>query len=139
MSLAGGAALIVSPFLPWLRIGDVALAGIPDPAGFFVLALGIVAVVMSLASIATRRKAPYALLLVGVAACTTLMVVWRTGPATVARRALARAEAVSLVDNVPMVRVPPVGVAAGLYVGIAGSLAVAAAILAGRGRDKQDR
>ena len=127
LAVIGGAALSAAPFLPWLRMGDVALAGIPDPAGFFVLALGVVAVVVSLVSIARRQSAPYVLLLIGLAACTTLVVVWRTGPATIADRARARAEAVALVDNVAMQPVPPVGVAAGLAVGIGAAAIVALA------------
>ena len=39
LSLIGSIALAASAFLPWLRLGNVGLPGIPDPAGFFVLAV----------------------------------------------------------------------------------------------------
>ena len=64
-------------------------------------------------------------LVVGV--CLTLAVVWLTGPATIADRAQARAQAVALVDNVPMQPVPPVGVGVGLILGLAGAATIAAA------------
>jgi hypothetical protein len=135
LALIGGAALATSPFLPWVRIGSVLMKGIPDPAALFVLALGLAALVVSVVSAISRRRAPYALLLIGLAALTTLAVVWRTGPAAVALRAQARAEAVALVDNVPVQPVPAVSAAAGLYVGIAGALLVAVVGISGGRRD----
>jgi hypothetical protein len=68
-------------------------------------------------------------MLVGLAALTTLIVVWRSGAATVADRVQARAEAMALVDNVPVQPAPPVGVGFGLLVGLAGAVSVAAVSL----------
>ena len=127
LALVGGIALAVSVFLPWLRLGDIGLAGIPDPAGFSVLALGVLGLLLSLVGILTRRDTRPGIVLVGLAGLTTLAVVWLTGPATIADRAQARAEAVALVDNVPAQPVPPVGVGIGLIVGIAGAATIAAA------------
>lgn len=127
LALVGSVALAAATFLPWLRLGEVGLAGIPDPAGFFVLALGVVGLLLSLVSILTRRDMRPGLVLVGLAGLTTLAVVWLTGPATIADRAQARAEAVALVDNVPAQPVPPVGVGFGLIVGIAAAAAIGAA------------
>jgi hypothetical protein len=137
MSFAGGLALVASAFLPWLRIGDVALAGVPDPAGFFILTLGLVAVAIALIAAVLRPLPPFVLMLAGVAAVTALVVVWRTGPETVAYRALARAEAVALVDSVPVQPVPPVHVGAGVFVGMAGGLAVVVSGVVGRRRGQQ--
>lgn len=127
LALVGCVALVAAAFLPWLRLGDLGLAGIPDPAGFFVLALGVLGLLLSLVSILTRRDTRPGLVLVGLAGLTTLAVVWFTGPATIADRAQARAEAVALVDNVPIQPVPPVGVGVGLVLGLAGAVTIAAA------------
>jgi hypothetical protein len=131
LSLLGCVALVASAFLPWLRLGDVGLPGVPDPAGFFVLGLAILGVLLSGIGIVTRRGTREALLLVGLAALTTLVVVWLTGPATIADRAQARAEAIALVDNAPAQPVPMVGVGAGLVLGLAGAATIAAVGLAG--------
>jgi hypothetical protein len=137
MSFAGGLALVASAFLPWLRIGDVPLAGVPDPAGFFILGLGVAAVVIALIAAVLRPLPPFVVMLAGVAAVSALAVVWRTGPETVAYRALARAEAVALVDSVPVQPVPPVHVGAGVFVGMAGGLAVVLAGVVGRRRGQR--
>jgi hypothetical protein len=131
VSLVGSAAMAVSAFLPWLRVGDVSLAGIPDPAGFFVVAVGVLGVVLSAAGLLSRRDPRYLLVLAGLAGVTTLGVVWRSGPATVAERAQARAEAISIVDNVPLQQVPPVRTGTGLFVGLAGAIAVTGVGLTG--------
>ena len=133
LSLIGSIALAASAFLPWLRLGDVGLPGIPDPAGFFVLALGIVSLLLSGSAVFTRRDVRPWLVLVGLAGLTTLLVVWRTGPATIADRALSRAEAVSIVDGVAIQPVPPVGVGLGLVLGLVGAAAVAAGGAGGGG------
>jgi hypothetical protein len=132
LSLAGGLAIVVSAFLPWLRVGDVTIAGTPDPAGYFVLALGVASVIASLASSSARKAFPFLMMLAGIAAITTLAVVWRNGPGTVGDRALARAEALALVDNVPMEAPPPVGVGAGVFLGIGGGVVVTTAGLLAR-------
>jgi hypothetical protein len=128
-SIVGALAVAASPLLPWLRVGDVGLRGIPDPAGIFVLALGVVCLILSLAVAPRRKRHPFAQLLAAVAAVTTLAVVWRTAPGTVADRAQAHAQAVALVDNVPVAPVPPVSAGIGIFVGVAGGLVVATAAL----------
>jgi hypothetical protein len=131
LSLLGSALVAGSAFLPWLRIGDIGLAGVPDPAGFFVLGLGLLGLLLSAVSLLTPRDSRQALVLIGLAGLTTLLVVWQTGPATVADRALARAQAVALVDNLPVEPVPPITVGAGLLLGLLGAATVAGVGLAG--------
>ena len=131
LPLVGSVALTASALLPWLRLGDVGLAGVPDPAGYFVLVLGVVGVCLSVIRILTRRDTGQWLMLVGLAALTTLVVVWRTGPQTVADRAQAHAEAVAIVDNVPAPPVPVVGIGYGLMLGLAGAATIAVAGLTG--------
>jgi hypothetical protein len=136
LSLAGGTALALSAFLPWLRLGDVGLAGIPDPAGFFVLGLGLLGIVLSVVGLRGRRETRQMLVLVGIAALTTLVVVWRTGPATITERAQVRAEAVALVDNVPAVPVPPAAVGIGLLMGLVSATAITVVGLTGVWTDR---
>ena len=129
--LVASLALAAAAFLPWLRLGDVGLAGVPDPAGFFVLALGVLGVALSLMRLLARSDTRRWLMLVGMAGLTVLIVVWRTGPETIADRAQAHAEAVALVDNVPMQPVPAVRLGLGLWLGLAGSAALLVAGLSG--------
>lgn len=131
VSLFGCLALVAATFLPWLQLGDIGFPGIPDPAGYFVLGLGVLGVLLSSVGLFTRRGTQQALLLVGLAGLTTLAVIWMTGPATIADRAQARAEAVALVDNVPAQPVPAVGVGVGLILGLAAAATIAAVGLAG--------
>ena len=131
VALIGSVALAAAAFLPWLRLGEVRLPGIPDPAGFFVLGLGVLGSLLSGVGIITRRNTRQALVLVGLAGLTTLVVVWLRGPATIADRAQARAEAIALVDNVAIQPVPTVRIGTGLLLGIAASSIVAAVGLIG--------
>ncbi|MFN7984867.1 MAG: hypothetical protein U0Q11_23740 [Vicinamibacterales bacterium] len=131
LPLVASLALAASAFLPWLRLGDVGLAGVPDPAGFFVLALGVLGAVLSLMRLFARRDTRRWLMLIGLAGLTVLIVVWRTGPVTIADRAQAHAEAIALVDNVPMTPVPAVHLGIGLMLGLVSSAAVLAAGLNG--------
>ena len=124
LSLIGSIALAASAFLPWFRLEDVGLAGIPDPAGFFVLGLGLFGVILSLIRVFLRRDTRQWLALVGLAGLTTLVVVWQTGPRTIEDRAQAHAEAVAIVDNVTAQPVPAVGVGYGLLLGLAGAAVV---------------
>jgi hypothetical protein len=125
VALAGSLALAASPFLPWMRLGNVGLRGIPDPAGFFVLALGVLGVMLSLVGMIRSRDLRKWVGLVGLGALTALLVIWRTGPTTIADRAQARAEALAIVDNVPIQPVPAVRLGVGLYLGLAAAAVIA--------------
>jgi hypothetical protein len=127
VSLIGSVALAGSGFMPWLRLGDVGLPGVPDPAGFFVLGAGLLGAALSSAGLFSKRDTRQILVLAGLAGLTTLIVVWRSGPVTVAERAQARADAIAIVDNVPAPAVPVVGTGYGLFVGLAGAALIAAA------------
>jgi hypothetical protein len=127
VALIGSAVVTGAAFMPWFHVGVVGLPGIPDPAGYFVAAMGLTGVGLSAVGWKTPRDTRQGLVLAGLAALTTLAVAWQVGPATIASRAQARAEAVALVDNVRLEPVPPVGASAGLFGGMVGAAAVAGA------------
>ncbi len=127
VALLGSVVVTGAAFMPWFHVGEVGLPGIPDPAGYFVAAMGLTGAGLSVAGLKTPRDTRQGLVLAGLATLTTLAVVWQVGPATIASRAQARAEAVALVDNVRVEPVPPVGASAGLFAGMLGAAAVAAA------------
>lgn len=127
-SLAGAAAgvlLAASAFLPWFRVGSVTLAGVPDPAGYFVLAIGVIAVIAAGAGIFLKREPRRELLLVGIAGVTALAVVWWVAPSTLADRAQARAEAIAIVDQVPLVPPPAIRLGYGVPVGLLAAVVLA--------------
>jgi hypothetical protein len=130
LSLIASAALVSSAFLPWLWLGDVRIAGIPDPAGYFVAASGLVGLILGALGLAARRYTGPGLFLVGLAGATTLALVWITGPSTISERAEQHAQAVALVDNVAVQPPPPVTVGAGLIAGMAAACLTMAAGLA---------
>ncbi len=127
LALLGSVVVTGAAFMPWFHVGVVGLAGIPDPAGYFVAAMGVTGVGLAVVGLRTRRDTRQGLVLAGLAAITTLAVAWQVGPATIASRAQARAEAVALVDNLSVEPVPPVGASVGLFGGMAGAAAMAAA------------
>lgn len=131
LALLGSVAVTGAAFMPWFHVGTIGLPGVPDPAGYFVAAMGLTAAGLSVVGLRTARDTRQGLVLAGLATLTTLAVAWQVGPATIASRAQARAEAVALVDNVSVETVPPVGVSAGLFGGMAGAAAVVAAGLSG--------
>ena len=131
LALLGSVVVTGAAFLPWFHVGVVGLPGVPDPAGYFVAAMGLTGAGLSVVGLRTRRDTRQGLVLAGLATLTTLVVAWQVGPATIASRAQARAEAMALVDNVRVDPVPPVGASVGLFGWMLGAAAVAAAGLTG--------
>jgi len=68
IAVSAGVMLIVSAFLPWMTVGEVPLGGVPDAAGWWILGLGVLAVLLAVLSIWTRKNSRHPLLLVGLAA-----------------------------------------------------------------------
>ncbi len=131
LALLGSVVVTGAAFMPWFHVGVVGLPGVPDPAGYLVAAMGATGVGLSVVGLRTRRDTRQGLVLAGLAAMTTLAVAWQVGPAAIASRAQARAEAVALVDNLNVEPVPPVGASVGLFGGMVGAAAMAAAGLTG--------
>jgi hypothetical protein len=119
---AAGSLLAVSSFLPWMFLGDIKIGGVPDPAGFWILALGILAVTLSGLSIWTRKNSRHPLLVVGLAAFAITFLGYEWLSRSVRDAAWARAQAHAIVDNVPMQTPPDMAVGLGIYLGVAAAI-----------------
>ena len=114
---AAGVVLIVSAFLPWMRIGDVALGGVPETAGLWILGLGTLAVLLAGLSIWTRKNSRHPLLLVGLAAFAIMFLGYQWMSRTVRDAAWAQARASEIVNGVPAGAAPDATIGPGIYLG----------------------
>jgi hypothetical protein len=121
---SAGVLLSVSAFLPWMMLGDVSLGGIPDPAGWWILGLGVLAVLLAGLSIWTRKNSRHPLLLVGLTAFAILFLGYQWMSRSVRNSAWAQTQARAIVENVPVGTPPDTAVGVGIYLG-----AVAATVL----------
>jgi hypothetical protein len=115
---SAGVLLIASAFLPWMRLGDVSLGGVPDPAGWWILGLGMLAVLLAGLSIWTRKNSRHPLLLVGLVAFAVLFLGYQWMSRTVTNSAWAQTQARAIVENIPAAAAPETSVGAGLYLGL---------------------
>ena len=113
--VAAGVMLIVSAFLPWMRIGDVPLGGVPEAAGLWILGLGALAVLLAGLSIWTRKNSRHPLLLVGLAAFAIMFLGYQWMSRTVRDAAWAQARASEIVNGVPSGAPPDAIVGPGIY------------------------
>src|SRR5438034_3271839 len=116
-----GIALAVSAFLPWVRVGDVNLAGVPDTTALWIVALGVLATVLATLSLITRKNSRHPLLLIGLVALGLMFLSWELAPRAVAERALTRSQALAIVENTPFASAPPAVVGIGIYLGLIAS------------------
>jgi len=114
-----GVLLVVSAFVPWMHVGDVSLGGLPDTAGWWILGLGVVAVVLAGLSIVTRKNSRHPLLLVGLAAFAIMFLGYQWMSRTVRDAAWAQAQAQAIVNDIPAGQAPRTAVGLGIYLGIA--------------------
>jgi len=121
-----GIVLAISAFLPWIRVGDTVLNGVPEVAAIWVAGLGLLASVLALLSLITRRNSRHPLLIIGLFALGIMFLSWRILPRTVGERALTVSQAFAIVENTP-VRVTPEALAgSGIYLGLAASAVLVA-------------
>ncbi len=123
--LIAGIVLAASVFLPWVIVGDVTIVGFPETTALWVLGFGIVAAVLALLSLVTRKNSRHPLLLVGLMALGLTFLSSRLLPRAVADQALMRAQAQAIVDDFPADDVPNATVGVGLYLGLLASFAIA--------------
>lgn len=122
LALLAGALLAVSAFMPWVRVGDTAVGGLPGLAGFWILALGLIAVLLASLSIYTRRNSRHPLLLVGLIALGILFLAYQWLERSAHDQAWARAQALAIVDDVQAPPVPTAAIGAGVYLGLGASV-----------------
>ena len=115
---SAGVLLAVSAFVPWMYVGDVSLGGLPDTAGWWILGLGSLAVLLAVLSIVTRKNSRHPLLLVGLTAFAIMFLGYQWMSRTVRDAAWAQAQAQAIVNDVPAGAPPPTAIGLGIYLGI---------------------
>jgi hypothetical protein len=120
--VVAGLALILSSFLPWMFLGETRVGGVPDPAGFWVLGLGVLAVTLGALSIWTRKNSRHPLLVVGLAALAITFLGYQWLSRSVRESAWARSQAEAIVGNTTAHPPPPTVVGLGIYLGIASAV-----------------
>jgi hypothetical protein len=119
---AAGLLLIVSAFFPWLSISGTSFGGFPEAAGVWILALGVIAVLLAGLSIWTRKNSRHPLLLVGLMAFAILFLGYQWTSRSVRNAAWAQSQARAIVENVPAVTPPEATVGMGIYLGAAAAV-----------------
>jgi hypothetical protein len=119
---SAGALMVISAFLPWMRVGDVRLGGVPDTASLWILGLGALAVLLAGLSIWTRKNSRHPLLLVGLAAFAIMFLGYQWMARTVRDAAWAQAQASAIVTGVPAGATPETAIGAGIYLGVAAAI-----------------
>ena len=119
---AAGVLLIASAFLPWISVSDVSLGGVPDPAGWWILGLGVVAVLLAGLSIWTRKNSRHPLLLVGLMAFAIIFLGYQWMARAVKNSVWAQTQARAIVNDVPAAAQPETVIGAGIYLGLGAAL-----------------
>jgi hypothetical protein len=119
---SAGVLLIISAFVPWMIAGDLSLGGVPDPAGWWILGLGVSAVLLSGLSLWTRKNSRHPLLLVGLAAFAIMFLGYQWMSRTLRDSAWAQAQARAIVENVPVGAAPETSIGAGIYLGLVAAM-----------------
>jgi hypothetical protein len=122
VALVAGALLVVSAFLPWLFLGEIPVGGVPDVAGFWVLALGLTAMLLASLSIYTRKNSRHPLLVVGLASLGILFLAYEWMKRAVTEQAWARSQALAIVEQIAPGQTPEPIMGYGVYLGLAGSI-----------------
>ena len=122
--VVAGLALVASTFLPWIRIGDTTLIGMPSVPALWIAGLGAIAVVLATLSLITRRNSRHPLLVVGLLALGIMVLSWRILPRSVGERALSLSQAIAIVDGTDVAATPDALIGIGIYLGVAASAAI---------------
>lgn len=122
IGLVGGAMLVASAFLPWVLLGGTGIGGVPAIASFWVLGLGVTAMVLASLSIYTRKNSRHPLLLVGLISLAILFLAYEWIKRAAIEQAWARSQALAIVEQVAPGRGPETEVGLGIYFGLIGSL-----------------
>ena len=123
--LVAGVVLVVSAFLPWVTVSGQSLRGVPDIPALWIVGLGVLASVLALLSLVTRKNSRHPLFLIGLAALGIMFLSWRILPRSAGERALIISQASSIVERTPMGDAPTASAGSGIFVGLAAALAIA--------------
>jgi FtsH-binding integral membrane protein len=121
-----GIVLTISAFLPWVIVAEVSLSGVPDIAGLWVVGLGVLASVLAILSLITRRNSRHPLLVVGLVALGITLLAWRIMPRMAGERARTMSDAYAIVEDRPFGAAPPATAGSGIYVGMAAASVIVA-------------
>ena len=91
--------LVASAFLPRITLGGVAAGRVPDPAAFWILGLGLAAVLLASLSLYTRKNSRHPLLLVGLIALGLEFLSWQVLNKALTEQAWAMAQAAAIVEG----------------------------------------
>jgi hypothetical protein len=122
--LVAGVLLAISAFMPWVIVGELRMAGIPDTSAIWIVALGVLAALLALLSLITRKNSRHPLLLIGLVALGLMFLSWRLMPRAVADRALTRSQAIAIVENTPISATPAASAGSGIYLGLVAASAI---------------
>ena len=122
--LVAGIVLAASAFLPWVIVGDVSIAGVPDVEAMWVAGLGTLAAVLALLSLVTRKNSRHPLLLIGLFALGITFLSFTIMPRAAGERATTLTQALAIVDDRPAAAAPPAVVGIGIYLGLVASCAL---------------
>ena len=117
--LVAGVVLAGSAFLPWVRVQDVSMPGVPDVEALWIVGLGALAALLALLSLITRKNSRHPLLIIGLFALGVMFLSWRIVPKTAGEHASTIAQAFAIVENTPMGAAPVTDVGFGIYLGLA--------------------
>ena len=118
------AVLAASAFMPWISVGAVPLKSVPDLAGIWVLLCAILAVVLAVLSIVTRKNSRHPLLLVGLCAFGILFLSEQLMERSAAQQGWSTAQARAIVQGGPARATADPTVATGAYVGLTASTVI---------------
>jgi hypothetical protein len=121
---AAGATLAVSAFLPAVRHAGIGVGGVPSTSAWWILALGLAAMLLAFLSVITRKNSRHPLLLVGLVALAIEFLGWQWMRRSVAEQAWASAQASAIVAGGRAGDVGATSPGTGLYVGVAAAIAI---------------
>jgi hypothetical protein len=119
---AAGGLLVASAFLPWVFLDQTSLWGFPNLERTWILALGVLAIVLASLSIATRKNSRHPLLVVGLAALGLMVIAYKQMTASALNRWWEVSEADRIVHGITPGVPPTPAVGLGIYLGLAASV-----------------
>jgi hypothetical protein len=122
LPIAAGILLVISAFLPWVWVGTEELGGAPGTAGFWIIGLGVLAIVLASLSIATRKNSRHPLLVIGLVALGILVLGYRLLERSAREQAWATSHARAIVEGIRTPAAAETEIGLGIYLGLAAAL-----------------